>query len=559
MQLFHLELWTVLKRHFLCLALLLLVFCKESFAQPETGVKSIDIISSYKPNVRKFTKFQFLPNLPNPDTSRISLRYSIPTQGWQSDFVLQPVLPLAYQKDSIVSYSSVYIKAGFGNFSAPYLRAHLSRSKARSDAYAFTVFHQSARGREIFQRFGQTALMASGTKKLSGSPNVLNGKIDFNRDVVYRYGVPAGVSSPLFDSVKRVFTKAGASIGINRTTLTEFGIQYQGDLLFNTFFDQQGGREMAVEVRLPIQKFIEENWSVGIDLNAQSIQLTKASMTFRNSAVGLFLGLKHASGRLNFTAGMNPVWDRSGGQILPQVSVSYQLDSNRLMLTGGWEGKFIVNSYQRFFSLNNWLNSPTQLFNTTSREAYIGLKGSLSPYFSYAIQGSSFIHQSMPLFVNDTFQSTTKNSFYVVYEPRLVQLQLKGEVNYHIGQRVHLFSALQFNNYGGLTQQKMAWGLIPLEWRLGSKVSIGENLFWQTDLLVWRGAPFIQVDGKADRLKGAADLTTQLEFKFAKSWQVWTRFGNLFNQTYQRWAQYPVYGFNFMAGVVFSPEPKRKS
>jgi hypothetical protein len=165
----------------------------------------------------------------------------------------------------------------------------------------------------------------------------------------------------------------------------------------------------------------------------------------------------------------------------------------------------------------------------------------------------------MPLFVNDTFQSTTKNSFYVVYEPRLVQLQLKGEVNYHIGQRVHLFSALQFNNYGGLTQQKMAWGLIPLEWRLGSKVSIGENLFWQTDLLVWRGAPFMQVDGKADRLKGAADLTTQLEFKFAKSWQAWTRFGNLFNQAYQRWAQYPVYGLNFMAGVVFSPGPKRKS
>lgn len=63
---------------------------------------------------------------------------------------------------------------------------------------------------------------------------------------------------------------------------------------------------------------------------------------------------------------------------------------------------------------------------------------------------------------------------------------------------------------------------------------------------------------KNDRLKGSIDLSTQLDFRFARSWQLWTRVGNLFNQSYQRWSQYPVYGLNFMAGVVFSPEPKRK-
>jgi hypothetical protein len=163
----------------------------------------------------------------------------------------------------------------------------------------------------------------------------------------------------------------------------------------------------------------------------------------------------------------------------------------------------------------------------------------------------------MPLFVNDTSRMM-KNTFNVVYEPRLVQLQLKGEIHYQVGQQLHLFSTLLLNKFGELTEQKKAWGLLPIEWRSGSKVALGKNFNWQTDLFIWRGAQFLQMGAKNDRLKGSIDLSTQLDFRFARSWQLWTRVGNLFNQSYQRWSQYPVYGLNFMAGVVFSPEPKRK-
>lgn len=559
MQLLQLQFWISNKRCFLGFTLLLLLFSLRGFAQPVSGVKSVDIISNYKPVIRKFTKFQFLPNLPASDTSRLSLRYSIPAQSWQSDFILQPVLPLAYQKDSSVPSSSVYIKAGFGNFRSPYLRAHLSGSSPQSHGYSFTGFHQSARGSQNYQQFVQSGMTATGFKKLSTRPYVLNGKVDFNRDVVFRYGLPVGITTPVIDSVKRTFARLGATLGFNRTVLTEFGIHYQGNLSINSFSDNNGGRETTLGVHIPVQKYIDQNWTVGVDLNAQSVQLKNLTGPLQNNTVGLFLGLKHTSSALNFCAGINPFWDKLGAQLLPQLSFSYQLDSSRLVVIGGWEGKFMANTYQHFFTINNWLNAPARLLNTVSKQLYLGLKGSPSPYFSYAIQGSSIVHQNMPLFVNDTARFTTRNSFFVVYEPRLVQLQLKGEVNYQVGQRVHLFSALQLNRFSRLVQQKKAWGLLPVEWKSGSRVALGDNFYWQTDLMVWQGASFLQADGKANRLKGAVDLTTQLEFKFAKSWQAWTRIGNLFNQPYQRWTQFPVYGLNFMAGVVFSPQPKRKS
>lgn len=557
MQLLPMKSWISLYRKCACAMVLLFFFNVEGYAQPASGVKSVDIISSYKPSIRKFPKFQFLPNLPTPDTSKMALRYSIPTQGWRSAFVLKPVMPLVWQKDSNVVHSSLYIKAGYGNFKSPYFRAHFTNTPSLLTSYAITAFHQSAQGNQNFQRFGQSGLMVQGFKKLPASPFILDGTIDVKRDAVFKYGVPAGIIIPSLDSLKNVFTRAGGRVGFSRSSLTDFDINYHGDFSLNTFSDQQEGREIAFRFRLPIEKYIEEHWSVGVELDAQSIQLKRESVSFQNSTVGFKLGLKHVNGRLNFRAGINPVWDRTGSQLLPQISLTYQLDSSRLLLTAGWEGYFTVNTYQQLFTTNNWLMLPTQLLNTKTREVYFGVKGALSPYFTYVLQGSSQVHQSMPLFVNDTSQ-LLKNTFRVVYEPRMVQLQLKGEINYQVGQRLYLFSKLQLNQFSGLVAQKRAWGLLPVEWRSGSRVTFGNNFNWQTDLFVWRGAPFLQAGDKVERLKGSIDLSTQLEFKFARAWQVWTRFGNLFNQAYQRWAQYPVYGLNFMAGVVFSPEPKRK-
>lgn len=557
MQVLPINNWYVYRTCCVSIGFLVIFFSIEGWAQPAQGVTSVDIVSAYKPSVRKVSKFQFFPNLPNPDSSRVSLRYAIPTQGWQSDFKLKPVMPLAYQTDSFKTYTTVYIKAGYGNLSSPYFRAHFSKAIDQYTGYAISAYHQAAKGNQVFQQFAHTGMFINGVKKLSNRPFTVDGNIEFNRQAVYKYGFPIGTTIPAIDAIKNIVTKAGGRIGFSRSVLTDFGLSYQGDLFFHSFSDQAGGRELAVRLRFPLQKFIGESWSIGLAVDLQTIQLKRVSTISQNNTMGLLLGLKHTNGRLNFNAGINPVWDRIGGQLLPQVSVTYKFDSSRLLLVAGWEGKFVVNTYQQLFSTNNWVNTPLQLLNTKTREAYMGLNGALSPYFTYAVRGSGSTHQNMPLFVNDTSQ-LLKNAFKVVVEPRMVQLQIKGEINYQIGQRIHLYSVLQLNKFSALVEQKKAWGLLPIEWKSGSRMLLGSNFSWQTDLFIWRGAQFLQADRKPDRLKGAVDLSTQLEFQFAKSWQLWARVGNIFNQSYQRWAQYPVYGFNFMAGVVFSPDPKRK-
>jgi outer membrane receptor protein involved in Fe transport len=78
----------------------------------------------------------------------------------------------------------------------------------------------------------------------------------------------------------------------------------------------------------------------------------------------------------------------------------------------------------------------------------------------------------------------------------------------------------------------------------------------KTDMFAFGGPQYLKGDGSNGKLAGAIDLSAGLEFKITKNINLWTQFNNVFNKVYQRWNQYPVYGFNFVGGVVFSFDQK---
>ena len=90
------------------------------------------------------------------------------------------------------------------------------------------------------------------------------------------------------------------------------------------------------------------------------------------------------------------------------------------------------------------------------------------------------------------------------------------------------------------------------------RLLIIKDLWLKSDLFAWSGPQYLREDGTNGKLKGATDLNAGLEFRITKNLNLWTQFNNIFNKTYQRWNQYPVYGFNFVGGVVFSFDQKNR-
>jgi outer membrane receptor protein involved in Fe transport len=42
-----------------------------------------------------------------------------------------------------------------------------------------------------------------------------------------------------------------------------------------------------------------------------------------------------------------------------------------------------------------------------------------------------------------------------------------------------------------------------------------------------------------------------VEYKLNKKWALWIDLNNIANTRYQRWNQYPSFGFNFLAGARY--------
>ncbi|MGE5521561.1 MAG: hypothetical protein ACM3VS_16670, partial [Candidatus Dadabacteria bacterium] len=156
---------------------------------------------------------------------------------------------------------------------------------------------------------------------------------------------------------------------------------------------------------------------------------------------------------------------------------------------------------------------------------------------------------NQPLFTNDS--SRGGKSFVVINEPQVKVLNFGGEIGYTIGEKFSLISNLQFNQYNPLENEK-AWGLLPLEFKTDLRIQVLKDLYITGDLYAFDG-PWYKAkgDGKGN-LQGAMDLSAGLEFKIVDNIKLWAQFNNIFNKEYQRWNQYPVYGFNFLGGVVFS-------
>ncbi len=131
-----------------------------------------------------------------------------------------------------------------------------------------------------------------------------------------------------------------------------------------------------------------------------------------------------------------------------------------------------------------------------------------------------------------------------------------GELGYKVQEKFSLVTGLTLNQFSKFKEQEKAWGLIPLELKAAMRIQVLKDLWVTSDLFAWQGAFYMEKDGSAERLKGAIDLNAGLEFKILPNLSLWTQFNNVLNKEYQRWNQYPVYGFNFVGGIIFSFDQK---
>ena len=521
-------------------------------AQDTTKKKTIDITSTFKPVLREAVKLNFSAALPAFDTIRPVLGYSIPQQNVKLPYFPGALNPVALQTDSLVPWdNSHYLKVGVGNIHIPYIQGGFSGGNGRTTFLNLYGEMYAAKGKKPYQKNNLANLELRGSFKLN-EDHGLSGKVGFKGQDFFLYGYQPDSLDFSKSQLKQTFQTVDGLFSFRNTNPTEYGLSYQPNLKISAISGKNDNHKATEEnfvFNLPLQKTFGKSFGFNLGFTADVTRYTPSSKTLiQNNLFLVSPALLLKTPNAYIQTGIIPSWDNKAFNMLPNILGEMTTNDQRFTFQAGWIGYYNKGSYERFAGINPWLAEPDQLLNHRITELYVGFKGSLANHFTYSAKGAYSKQKNVNLFVNDDVDGKT---FETVYSPNMEILQFHGELGYMLGEEFSFKSGITYNNFTKIDDQTRAWGLLPFELNAALRWKIFKDLSVKADFFGWDGPAYRSKEGDAFKGDQAFDLNAGLEYRITKSLDLWFQMNNIFNNKYQRWNQYEVYGFNLLGGVIF--------
>lgn len=522
----------------------------QAAAQDTSRKRQVTVTSAFKPVLKEAAKINFGATPPTADTTRPRLQYNVPAQNLL--FAYQPgtLKPLALSIDTGGKWDTWnYAKLGYGTLKTPYLEVGLSVGDGKNAGLNIYGQHISSKGKIEFQDFSDTKVELKGFVK-TGENLELNGRFGIEDEQYKRYGFLPRTLTFSKDSLKINYTTMSSRLSLRNINRTELGISFAPEIKVDLFNSYPNNRETNAYINVPVRKTIGERFEAELALEGGSTKYNPASKSTATSnyftvAPSLFV----KTPGVYLQAGIKPTWENGSFKLFPNVMGELSSSDKKLTLMAGWIGHVRINSYQSLAEYNPWITAPTTINNSRIEEVYAGLKGAVTDHFNYMVKAGVNKYTNQPLFINDTVSG---KSFNIVYEPEMKAINIHGELGYTVGEKFSLKTGLTVNKYAGVDVADKPWGLLPLEFNTNIRLQVLKDLYVKSDLYAF-SAPWYRTKAEGSgKLPGALDLSAGLEFAVVKNVKLWAQFNNILNNSYERWKQYPVYGFNFLGGVVFS-------
>ena len=529
-----------------------------AFSQDTSKAKKIDITSTFKPVLREAVKINFSAAPPPVDSSRPKLVYNIPQQNLSFNYQPVPLNPVALQIDTVNAWqSSNYIKVGVGNVHIPYVQAGFSFGDGKNTFFNLFGTGYTSKGGEPFQKNNYTAVSAAGTVKTAANLE-WNGKLGFKSEDYFFYGYRPTTLVFNKDQLRQRFQTFEGKLSMRNITPTQFGLTYNPNVKISVFGAKNDAAGKVTEantvLNLPLTKTSGRSFGLNLGFTADLTNLRPTTKsTVQNNLFYLTPSVQLKTPNVYITTGVIPSWDNKAFTLLPNIMADITTNDQRFTIQLGWIGYYNKGSYERFASINPWVVLPNSLQNTRVQERYAGFKGSVLDHITYSAKVGFVQSRNMALFVNDTIDGKT---FGTVYSPLVEALQLHGEIGLTKGEDFIWTTGLTWNQYSKVETETRAWGLTPFEITSSLRWRLFKELYLKGDLFLFDGAAYRAktAPGQFDAKKGQGgfDLNAGLEFRITKQLNLWMQMNNIFNNKYERWNQYPVYGFNVLGGIVFS-------
>ena len=526
------------------------------FAQRDTTKKqSIDITSSYKPVLRNAVKINFSATNLTADTAKQVSPYAIPSQNLFYTYQPMSLKPLALTQDTSLDMGSRnFLKAGFGNYSTPYINAGFSFGDGKKSLVNVYADYISSKGKIKNQDYSKMNAKASGS--YFTDRNEVYGSAGISQYDYYLYGYDHSLHNYNKNDLLQRLTDVKLKGGFRNKDVNESGINYNPNVEINVFTNQKKLTESSLLIEAPVEKTIGDVFSVKVVAKADITTYTTQNyipnnIKFNNTIFSIAPELIYTTPVLSLHGGVTPAWENGKLTVLPNFYGEAQIPDKPFLVQAGFIGRFIKNSYQNLTAINPYLSQvTTPQLNTMETELYGGIKASVGKHFNFSAKGGLLRYKNLPFFINDTAIGSDSKSFKVSNESKLADLRIHGDLSYISQDKFTITAGLTFNGYTGLHNNAKAWGTIPLQIDASLRWWAFKQVMIKSDFTAYTGSAYLLPGNINKTLSGAADLSAGVEVTINKKISAWLDINNIFNNKYQRWYGYEVYGTGVLAGVI---------
>ncbi len=525
-------------------------------AQRDTTRQSINITSSFKPVLRNAVKINFSGSQLLADSNTSVRPYLIPAQNLFYAYQPITIKPLALQQDSNL-YLGVrnYIKAGFGNYTTPYVEAGLSfgdGKKALINLYGSFISSKGKIKNQDYAQFEGVATASYFTKKFE-----IYGSGAIRQQNYFLYGYDHNLYDYKKADINQHLQDITIRAGIRNINSNEYRINYNPNIELNLFSNINKLNETTVIVNVPVEKKFGKNFMLQVEARADltnyfSKGFIPVNYNFSNNIIQVAPSVQFNTSGLSINGGIKPTWDNGKFVWLPNVYAAFKIKQSVFVFQAGWVGRYIKNSYKNLTAINPYLSPVASQTNTKEVEFYGGIKGSLGKHFNFNAKAGLVRYTDLPFFINDNAALPGDNkSFIITNEQKVNNFRIHGDLSYINQDKFTATAGVTFNGYTGMKVNDKAWNTLPVEINGSLRWWAFKQVMLKADFYMFGGGYYPGLGNLSYTFKPGADLSAGAEFRISKQFSAWLDVNNIFNIKYERWHNYQVYGLNLLGGVRF--------
>ncbi len=504
---------------------------------------TIEVIQSYKPQIKQAPKPEWIPQLPPTDTTHPAFSYDVPQQTLYYTYSSTSLKPLALGREKPKLPFPNYVKLGGGNLSTLYLDAGIGGISGKAFESNIHLHHISQKGDIEHQQTSLSGLEAEGT--IHGVKTDWQVSLSGARNQYNYYGYNHLLYNFTNDSVQQAYTSVKAGIAVKNGANNQSKLTYNPGIYGGVYSAAFSTSETSAGLSLPFEYKFDNTVQAIATIKADYAHLKTLDTGKDNTLAAIVPGIRINIGNFTGTALVGfAVGINNGQYILPDIKFSYRLPRSQATFIAGMQYSVRRNTYEELTTENPYIANSYTLLQTRRDEYYAGMQGKAGAHFSFSGRVSFWNFKGLPTYLNNFGDN---KQFGIVYDTvDAIAFQLSAR--YVQGNKWSAGISGQLYNFTN-GKQPYVWHEPALRIKGDFNATLFSKLNVGVYISVLDGIYAKDISNNAVALDPVLDMGGNAEYQIVKRLSAFVQLSNILNNNYRRWYGYDAYGINIYGGL----------